>query len=280
MTTVQRLDDLRARNPEWAPWLAVIAAAVDEICAPAWDAAVPQPPNARSPAVPLLAKAVLRIDRDAIEHAYDRLVRSARENGMSGLTRLSIAPVDARGLFQVAVNRDRARLHALASDAGVEPAAFEALALLLPMPFLHACNRRWGASISARWNAGYCGVCGAWPAFAEVLGIERSRHLRCGQCGSDWETHALTCVYCGMSDHNELASLVFEDGGSASAIDACKRCLGYLKVFTHLKASAPIDVTVDDLAGAELDIAATLRGYKRPPGTAYTLHLTLDEHDA
>ena len=283
MTPTQRVDDLRARNPEWAPWLAVVSAMLKAIGGNAWDAAVPDLPKMRNAAVPLLAQAVLRVDARAIAHAFLQLVRSAHANGTSPLSRLgesAIGAMDAAALFQIAINRDRERLHAFASNAGVDPAAFEALALLLPMPFLHACNRRWGASASAAWSSRYCPVCGAWPAFAEVLGIERSRHLRCGQCGCDWETHGLTCVYCGMSDHHELVSLVPEDVGSPSSVDACKRCRGYLKVFTRLRGSAPSEVIVEDLATAELDIVAAERGYQRPQGTAFTLHVTLDARDA
>lgn len=276
MTPAQRIDELRTRNPEWAPWLAVISALVEEIGAPAWDAMVPQRTQPRSPAVPLLAGQVLQPRRDAIVHAYRVLARTARDSGSPAFATLSDTKVDALALFQVAVNRDGERLRAFAPDAGADPAAFEALALLLPIPFFHACSRRWGARDCAGWNAGYCGVCGAWPAYAEVLGIERTRHLRCGQCGSGWEMHGLTCVYCGMTDHTELASLVSEDGGAAT-IDACKRCLGYLKVFTRLQGIAPAEVIIDDLASAELDVAATVRGYKRPAGTGCTLQVTLGD---
>ena len=276
MTAAQRIDELRMRNPEWAPWLAVISALLEEIARPQWDALVPQVTEPRGPAAPLLAGAVLHPRSDAIGLAYRLLARAARESGAPGLSQMNDTKVDARALFQVALNRDSERLRAFGSHAGVDPAAFEALALMLPVPFLHACNRRWGASVSARWNAGYCGVCGAWPAYADVLGIERSRHLRCGQCGSDWEMHALICVYCGMADHTELATLVCENG-AAGSIDACKRCLGYLKVFTRLKASAPSEVIIDDLASAELDIAAAVRGYKRPQGTGYALNVTVGD---
>lgn len=276
MTAAQRIDELRARYPEWTPWLAVISALVGEIGAPVWDAMVPQRTQPSSPAAPLLGGQVLQPRRDAIVHAYQRLARTARESGAPGFFHMADAKVDACALFQVAINRDSKRLRAFGSEAGADPAAFEALALLLPVPFLHACSRRWGALASARWNSGYCGVCGAWPAYAEVLGVERTRHLRCGQCGSAWEMHGLICVYCGMSDHTELATLVSEDGGAAS-IDACKRCLCYLKVFTRLRPSAPAEVIIDDLASAELDVAATLRGHKRPESTGQTLQVTLGD---
>src|SRR5207253_205435 len=91
---------------------------------------------------------------------------------------------------------------------------------LVAVPFLLACNRRWASAKSVSWMEGYCPVCGAWPAFAEVRGIERSRYFRCGRCSGEWQAHCLFCPYCGMTDHNELASLVPEKGGATSVIEA------------------------------------------------------------
>ena len=42
-----------------------------------------------------------------------------------------------------------------------------------------------------------------------------------------------------MSDHDELASLVPEKAGSNAVIDACQRCLGYVKTFTSLQGCPP-----------------------------------------
>jgi hypothetical protein len=39
-------------------------------------------------------------------------------------------------------------------------------------------------------------------------------------------------------------------------------------------------VIVDDAASVELDLAALERGYKRPPGAGYTLHVTVAENAA
>jgi FdhE protein len=126
---------------------------------------------------------------------------------------------------------------------------------------------------------GYCPVCGAWPALAEVRGIERSRYLRCGRCGGQWQAHLLFCPYCGTTDHREQISLVPENS-SKSAIDACKRCLGYVKTFTTLQGSPPAKVILDDLASVELDVAAAAQGYKRPEGAGYSLNVTVTESGA
>jgi formate dehydrogenase maturation protein FdhE len=132
----------------------------------------------------------------------------------------------------------------------------------VPMPLLHACRRRW--TVSASWSQGYCPLCGAWPAFAELCGVERSRYLRCVRCGSAWRAHGLACPFCGARDHAALASLVAEEGRSSWAIEVCNSCTAYLKVFTALRPGPAENVLLQDLATVELDLAAEARGYRRP----------------
>lgn len=139
----------------------------------------------------------------------------------------------------------------------------------MPIPLLHACRRRWADAVPQGWSHGYCPICGAWPGFAEVCGVERSRYLRCVRCGSAWQAHGLSCPYCGTADHEALASLVPEEGAPKWAIEVCNGCRGYLKAFTTLRAGAPAQVMLDDIASVELDIAAAERGYRRPQGTGY-----------
>ena len=69
-----------------------------------------------------------------------------------------------------------------------------------------------GASVSESWVEGYCPVCGSWPAFAEVRGIERTRSFRCGRCGG---SGMLACclVRTAPSDHDALVALVPEKAG-------------------------------------------------------------------
>ncbi len=137
----------------------------------------------------------------------------------------------------------------------------------MPMPLLHACRRRW--TLPKDWTHGYCPVCGAWPGFAEVCGVERTRYLRCLRCGAAWRAHALACAYCGMREHGRLGSLVPEDGRVHWAIELCRACIGYLKSFTALRPCAPESLLLRDLDTVELDLAARSRGYRRPEGTGY-----------
>jgi formate dehydrogenase maturation protein FdhE len=62
-------------------------------------------------------------------------------------------------------------------------------------------------------------------------------------------------------------------------IDACKRCLGYVKTFTTLQGSPPAKVMLDDLASVDLDIAALSKDTSGPKGAGYSLDVTVTDND-
>jgi FdhE protein len=277
------LQDLKRQHPEWEPWLAVVQAILRETTDPKWDAVVPLRAEIQKSKVPLLADAKLELAKSLVRPFSEQLMRIACRSGTPQMATLKAAlqaKLDVFTLFRASLNQDGDRIKEVAVALGADPEAFQAVTVLMPVPFLHACNRRWVRSIAESWMEGYCPVCGAWPAFAEVRGIERSRYLRCGRCGGAWQAHCLFCPYCGMTDHKELVSLVPENSGSNSAIDACTRCLGYVKTFTTLQGSPPAKVILDDLASVELDVAAAEQGYKRPQGAGYFLNVTVAENVA
>lgn len=281
IATDHGVQDLKREHPEWGPWLAVIQEILSEIADPKWAAMVPLGARPQASKVPLLAQATLELEKRSLGRMFENLTRIAGRSGTAQMATLQAVPyakLDILSLFGAALNQDSHRIKEFASVAGADPEAFHAVAALLPVPLLHACNRRWKPSES--WVEGYCPVCGAWPAFAELRGIERNRYFRCGGCGSEWQAHCLFCPYCGMTDHKQLASLVPEQSGSRSVIDACNRCLGYLKVFTTLQGSPPAKILLDDLASVELDLAAVEQGYKRPQGAGYSLNTTVIGNEA
>lgn len=274
------LKDLKCRHPEWEPWLAVIQAITSESVDSKWDAAVPVRTGTQSIKVPLLADADLAFEKNSLRVFFERLIRVASRSGtakMATLKAAAHADLDIFSLFRASLQQDADQLKEIAAAIDVDIEAFHAVAAMVPVPFLQACNRRWARAIAVSWMEGYCPVCGAWPAFAEVRGIERSRYLRCGRCGGEWQAHVLFCPFCGISDHNQQVSLVPEKS-SKSAIDACKRCLGYVKTFTTLQGSAPAKIILDDLASVELDVAAAEQGYRRPQGAGYFLNVIVGEN--
>lgn len=277
------LNGLRRQRPEWEPWLVVVEEILREAGAPAWDAAVPAGAHAPRTAVPLLAGSTLALRTSSVRRLLERLIRIASRIGtpkMSTLEAALHADMEMLPLFAASLCQDSDRIKEVAAVSGADAEALHAVIALLPVPLLHACNRRWASSISRSWVEGYCPVCGSWPAFAEVRGIERNRYFRCGRCGGEWHARALYCPYCGMNDHDELVALVPEKGGSNAVIDACKRCLGYVKAFARLQGCPPGSVMLEDLASVDLDVAALEHGFARSSGPGYALGITVTDKGA
>lgn len=269
---------LKNRRPEWQPWLAVVEEILREIETCTWDATVPTAPDTRQHTMPLLAGAAVAVQASAVRRLFERLIRTALLSDTPKIATLQAAldaDLDVLTLFAASLCQDSDRVNEVAMACGADEEALRAVAGLVSMPLLHACNRRWAASISESWVEGYCPVCAAWPAFAEVRGIERRRYFRCGRCGGEWHAHMLHCPYCAMNDHDELVALVPEKAGSHAVIEACKRCRGYVKTSTTLQGCPAGTVLLEDLASVELDVAALEQGYTRPPGAGYPLEVTV-----
>jgi FdhE protein len=272
------LKDLGRQHPEWEPWLAVMEAVLSEAANAKWDALVPARNHRQENRIPLLAGITLALDTSLVRTWIQDLFAVAARRGtaqMSSLNLVKHSESSSLALFESSLWQNRARVREAAARFGADADAFEAVSLLIPVPLLHACARKWDSCKAESWTEGYCPICGAWPALAEVRGIERSHYFRCGRCGGGWQAQCLSCPYCGTTDHNELASLVPEKSGSMGVVNVCKRCLGYVKTFTRLQGSPPAAITVDDLASVDLDVAAVEQGYKRPEGLGYSLEVAV-----
>jgi FdhE protein len=267
VSATSRLERLAREQPEAGRLLAPLGRALAEAAGRTWEAAVPAPLERADPSAPLLTGAVLRPDPVA-----------ARRWLGDALGAVSLAPdpmPEPFGLLEAAIVQDRARLQRLAGELGAEPGVFRVFADLAALPLLLACGRRWAGRVAPAWREGYCPVCGAWPAFAEARGVERSRRLRCGRCGGDWATEWLRCPYCGMREHARLGALVPESGGERRRIETCSVCRGYLKTLTVLTGTAAGDVLLEDLASVDLDLVALGEGYRRPEGPGHPIAVTV-----
>ena len=274
------LTALERQQPEWGPWLRVLH---EVVCEPAsgWDAVVHSAgrPSSQTNA-PLLAGVAVSMPAASIRGLAKRLIRAAANGGTPKMTTLQAvraADLDVFALFTASVCQDRARLGEMAGLHGADEEAFEAVMALVALPFLHACRRHWAPSLSATWTEGFCPVCGAWPAFAEMRGIERSRHFRCGRCASEWYSRLLCCAYCASTNHDELVTLVPEKTGAHCSVDACRRCHGYIKTFTRLQGCPPDAVMFEDLATVAFDVAALEQGYVRPSAAAHPLDIIVTD---
>ena len=275
------LDRLKRERPEWGPWLTVVGQALRDHGRGRWHEMVPHLSGPQGESLPLLAGASLAVETRAVRRLLARLLDTASRSGTETMASLAAArhtDADALALLTASLNQDGDTIAGLATRDGVDAEALQAVVALLAVPLLRAVSD--GAEAlrhgSTPWVEGYCRVCGSWPAFAEVRGIERSRYLRCGRCGSGWPSHALTCPYCRSTHHEDFVALVPEARGAAGAVDACGRCHGYVKAFTRLQECAAGDVLLEDLASVDLDVAAIARGFSRPSGAACPLGITVE----
>jgi len=247
-----------------------------EIASSRWDVSVPDQVM-EQPALPLLTGACVPFNEAVARRYLDRLVASASAIGtpeMGTLHRALGDSADPASIFLASVSQEPDGLEALANSAGADVGAVHAVAALLCVPFLHACNRRWSSSTRV-WTEGYCRICGSWPAFAEVRGIDRSRYLRCGRCGGEWYGRILHCAYCRTTSHDDLVTLTPDGATAPGVVDACNRCGGYLKAFTRLQGCAAEVVMLEDLGSVDLDVAAIEQGYARRATPGYALDVTL-----
>jgi FdhE protein len=265
-------------DPAWRPWVRLLDAVLKAADDPKWEAAVPEPVADRPAEAPLLHGSTLHPDARRLRRLVRELLRLAAEVGEGGasLARLRSRRLDAPALLSAAIAHDADSIDRIASEADVEASALGVVARLAATPLLHACEKRLRQQVPVAWMKGYCPICGAWPALAEMRGIERNRRLRCGRCGGDWAIPVLRCPFCDELRHDRLGSLLPESEEQKRRIDVCNTCKGYVKTFTTLAPKSLRSLAMDDLASVELDIAAQERDYARPPHPAYPLAITIE----
>lgn len=273
------LASVGALNPEWRAWIALVEATNEERKSPVWTAAAPDiPAPARPPDAPLLHGITFELEPRPARRWLRRLTKVAAkfdDPGARSIARLRFRRLDALSFMEAAVAQDMASIEGHAVEAGVDATALAALADLAVRPLLHAAAHALARHAPHRWLNGYCPMCGAWPALAEIRGIDRARRLRCTRCGGDWSFDVLHCPFCGERDHRNQGSLVPDGEEDIRKVDTCRSCQGYLKSLRTLSAIALGDLVLEDLATVELDIAALERGFARPERPGYAIDVRI-----
>jgi FdhE protein len=161
-------------------------------------------------------------------------------------------------------------IRALADRIDLEPDAVITLVDHATRPALRAGARAAHELVAkSRWQGGTCPACGAAPLLAELRGggasggAEHERVLRCVRCLMAWSFPRLRCVWCGETNHRQLAYLHGAGEESFRRVEVCSSCRGYLKSLAVLAALDLYELLAADLATAPLDVAALERGFHR-----------------
>jgi FdhE protein len=274
-----RLADLERQRPEWHTWLTLLGevehAVVDSRDSPVvsgdWQVA-------NSSDAPLLHGGILKVDGRQVHGLLLRLISIAASGDLSGgatLGRYRPGKADAVALLTAAVRQQLAELGTMADTAGVDRGALTSIAHLVAFPLLQACGRMLEDQVPQFWSHGYCPICAAWPILAERRGLDRTRRMRCGRCGGEWELQWLSCVYCGEREHERLGSLVPEGSGETLKVETCASCKGYLKSVATLQGIAPFELLLQDLETVELDLIALEWGFGRPEESRFQLEVSV-----
>jgi FdhE protein len=270
--TAARLVDLQRRRPEWLGWLRLLGETERALNDAGWR--MPLADDELAAAVPrvdapLLHGHTLEVDAGRLRRLLRRLAAAA------GLRDYRPTAAGAAVLLVAAIRHDRTAIGTLAAADDVDPATLATVADLAALPLLQACGRLLQQRVPSFWPHGYCPICGGWPILAERRGLDRTRRLRCGRCGGDWEIQWLCCIYCGERDHDRLGSLVPDDRGEMLTIETCASCRGYLKSVATLQEIPHLTLLLRDLETVELDLVALDRGYARPSGGGFALDLRI-----
>lgn len=278
-----RIGELQRQRPEWQTWLTLLGEAERALGDAGWHTPLNESELKGAPAltsipVPLLHGRTLKVDAGRVQQLVLRLASAATSPNLAGaesLRQYEPSPDDAMRLVAAAVRQDLAEIGALAAAAGIERGALTSIGHLAAFPLLQSCGRLLGDRIPRSWMEGYCPICAAWPILAERRGLDRTRRLRCGRCSGEWQVQWFCCIYCREREHEQLGSLVPEEGGERLNVETCSSCRGYLKSVATLQGIPPFELLLQDLETVELDLVALDRGYARPQERGFILDVRL-----
>jgi FdhE protein len=219
----------------------------------------PESPMEPAADAPLLHGRTIAVDPKPLVRFAQRLVKVAPDG--AGVREFRMGAETVCALIEATIR------------GSVEAGGLRSLGELLAALVLRSCAEALAARVPQHWPHGYCPVCGAWPALAELRGMDRARRLRCGRCAGDWQMVWLRCAYCGEAEHAKLARLAPEGSLESRFVEACATCRRYLKCTSTLTPLTQMELLLRDLETVELDIAALDRGYRRPDAPAFPVHV-------
>ena len=227
--------------------------------------------------VPILAGEPIPVPVSVLKPALLGLCEALASGGAGdAATRISeaveLGRLDAASLLTASLARDQTAVREGAVHQGLAPDLLWLAAELATGPFAYALQRALLAAprdtpdalsdAREKWTAGYCPLCGSWPAIAEVVGGHRG--LRCSFCALAWELPSYSCIYCG-EDGEAFVTAAPDQERTDRRLELCGACRSYMKT-VDVEGFSPFPlVAIADMETMDLDLAAMEHGYSRPP---------------
>jgi FdhE protein len=219
--------------------------------------------------LPLLHDLDLELDVESVRDLMLRLAHAVENSGEKNhASRIRLAleenRLDINRLLPHIAAGERDAVISMAQRLDLDAGLVWTLAQNAFKPALRAwCKQLAPLAERIPWYKGSCFVCGADATLAELRGNNLVKHLRCGQCGADWQYPRLRCLHCGNEDHNSQKYLSAEGRPEKMRVEVCDKCNGYHKVINSFDPTLPEMLTVEDLSTLHLDYIAEARGYAR-----------------
>lgn len=144
-------------------------------------------------------------------------------------------------------------------DAKLPADILELLLQAAFVPFYSAFSRQ--QKMPARWQLGWCPVCGQVPINGCNTAIENRRLLGCWLCEASWSFLRLACPVCSCSDAGKLRLLAVREKDN-HRLQVCGECNHYLKITDNWPTDRPFDPMRENAATAYLDILAQEQGFR------------------
>jgi len=113
-----------------------------------------------------------------------------------------------------------------------------------------------------------CPVCGGIAAMSALVREEGHRHLVCSACETSWLYKRTRCHLCGNEEPRTLGYIMAEGPGVEDCYTAatCEKCKQYHRMLDTRKKKFEIDIALEAIAAAHLEILAQREGYSPAPG--------------
>ncbi|MFY9397696.1 MAG: formate dehydrogenase accessory protein FdhE [Desulfomonilia bacterium] len=144
---------------------------------------------------------------------------------------------------------------------GVSARALEFLARLTLRVFLKNQAERLAHLIDdAKWNRGYCPICGSAPLIASIRQDQGTRRLHCLDCGHSWTFSRVICPDCGNEDQSSMTYFYIQDSENQTAF-VCEKCRRYLLTQGKVSDLTLFDAEVCSMGLAHLDAVLQRKGF-------------------